>query len=246
MKLFKIEIPKPKLSLIPENERIFFIQLTNMLNDLNILQKLIYFSSKGADDEIVRAGQNSQALFLIKMQAGKLFEGWRLIQDNFFGTKLSKNYEKDLSDLGRNSLTKLKRYFGRTNLISLIRNEFAFHYSLNASSKIKRLIDDIRDSEVFEIFLSENHGNCLYYISHVLVNTAILRSIDSSDFAGALDKLLKDINQVTRWFLDFLGDCVKIIIEKYLGLEQKEIEIPEPPNIDEVALPYFVKKGDGK
>jgi hypothetical protein len=241
MKLLKVAIPKSKLVLIPEDERIFFVQLTYLLNELYILQKSIYFSTQETSNVIERKGRNSQALFFVRIQAGKLFEGWELLQKKFFSTKISQKYEIEFSDLGRNSLTELKRYFGKENIISMIRNEFAFHYSHESSDKIKELILDVPDSEVFEMYLSEEHGNCLYDISQVLVNIAILNSIDSSDTQKALEKILQEVHQVTKWFLDFGGDCV-LIIMKNSGLQHGEIEIPDPPSINEVILPYFVRK----
>jgi hypothetical protein len=190
----------------------------------------------------VRRAQNSQSLFFVRIQAGKLFEGWKFLERNFFGPKLSKEYEKKLSDIARNSLTGLKQYFSKGNLVYLIRNEFAFHYSPISSRKINQLIIDAHDSENFEIFLSEYHGNCFYYISHVLVNSAILKSTGATTPEEAIDKLLKEINEVTSWFLEFIGGCLIVIFEKHFGKGHVEIQIPDPPYIHEVTLPYFVRK----
>jgi len=242
MKLFKVEIPKSKLLLIPENERILFVQMGSLLNDLAVLQKSMYFSADTrTTNDIVRVAQTSQALFFARVQAGKLSEGWQLLQKQFFGAKLSEEYEKKLTPLGMTSLKNLKQYFACRNLISLVRNEFASHYSLDSSEKIKKVIDMAPDSEVFEVFLSEGHCNCFYSISQVLTNFAILKSINNQDHQIAMDKLLKEIVKVTRWFLDFVGDCLLIIARRHLGLKSSEVEIPEPPSINEVILPYFVK-----
>jgi hypothetical protein len=243
MKLLKIEIPKSNLLSIPENERIFLIQFMNLLNDLNILNKLTYYSSKDTNVDVVRKAQNTQALLLIRIQAGKLFEGWKLLQKYFFGAKISKEMEGKLSGLGKIGLAELKKYFGtKDNIIHLIRDEFAFHYSPASSEKISKRIVEAPDSEVFEIFISEDHGNCLYHISHVLVMVAILKSLRCPDFWTAMDKLLEDVHKVTGWFLQFLGECLIVIFEKYLGRGHIEVEIPEPPTIDDVKLPFFVRK----
>jgi hypothetical protein len=243
MKLFKIEIAKSKLSLVPESERVFFIQVGNFLNDLSVLQKLSYFSAnKKTSDSIVRGAQNSQALFLMKVQAGKLFEGWRMLQQNFFGTALSAEYEQELQDFERESLGRIKKYFSSENLISSIRNKFAFHYS---SGDIKGLINGAPDSEVFEIFMADAHGNCFYSISHILVMYAILKSTGLSNIDGAMKKVLHEMLQVTRWFVDFLGGCLLVFARRHLGFEHAEVEIPDPPDINEIDLPYFVK-GEAK
>jgi hypothetical protein len=238
----KIEISKSKLLSIQEDERIFFVQFGNLMNELNTLQKLIYFSSHATDNEIIRRGSHSQALFLVRILAGKLFEGWRLLEKNFFGTKISKTYQKRMTKLGKRRLSELKHYFGKSNIIRVIRNEFSFHYSPNASDKIKHLIDEAPESEVFEIFVSEEHGNCLYWASDVLVNVAILRAMDKSNLERAMKKLLDEILSVTRWFLEFLGDCVFVIVVAHPELIKAEVEIPNPPAIGEVDLPFFVSR----
>lgn len=240
MQLLKIEIPKSKLSAIPKNERVFFVQSGNLLNDVNILQKLIYFSANPeTNDKIVRTAQNLQALSLLRIQAGKLSEGWQLVEKNFFGAKVSQEYEPLLTEPEKNSLTHLKNYFAKKNLISSIRNDFAFHYP--SSEEITKLIDEAPDSEIFEVYLSEFYGNCLFSLANVLVTFGILKSIGTSGDEEPMKTLLQDINKVTRWFGDFLGGCLLVFSKKHSGLNAYNVEIPQPPDINDVTLPYFIK-----
>lgn len=241
MELLNLKLSKAELLAIPQEERIFFVQLTNFADEINILQKVIYYSSKQTDNEVIRRAQICQSLFFIRILAGKLFEGWEFLGSHFFGAKLSKEYEKALTGIGRNCLKKLKQYFDKNNVINLIRNEFAFHYSSVSSKKINQVILDADDSENFEIFLSESHGNCLYYLSHVLVNSAILRHTGSPTLEEAADKLLKEITKVASCFSEFIGDCLTIVIKKYFGRKHGQIQIPAS-YVNEVSLPYFVMK----
>lgn len=243
MKLLKVDIPKSKLDTISKNEQVFFIQLTHFLNELNILQKCVIISSNELTSltTVERRGQVSQAHFFIRTLAGKLNEGWEMINNDFFKTQLSKRYEKLLSQTGKDSLSKLKRYFRRDNRVNLIRKKFAFHYD---KEKIKEEVDKIPQREVLEMFISEHRGNCLYSLSDIIVNWAILNSIDSSNPQRAMDILIDEVAiKVSGWFQEFGGDCVRIIGEK-LELDYTEVEIPEPPLIDDVKLPYFVKKAE--
>lgn len=245
MKLLKVEIPKAKLSSISENERVFFVQAGSLLNDLCMLQKLTIFSPNVKSvNQVVHMAQNMQTLSLIRIQAGKLHEGWQLLQKNFFGTKLSCEYEKELSDPEKENLKKLKTYFRKDkNLISSIRNKFAFHY-YPSSTEINQLIDDLRESEIFEIFISEFYGNCVFSMSNVLITYLILEhtGVENTDenTNKAMLKLLHDVTDVTSWFGSFLGACLLVFTKKHLGLESTEVEIPEPPDINEVTLPYFI------
>jgi len=245
MKLLKVEIPKSKLSSVPKNERVFFVQTGNLLNDLSMLQKLTLFSTNvKTANQIVHMAQNMQTLSLIRIQAGKLHEGWQLLQKNFFATKLSLEYEKELTAPEKEDLQKLKAYFHKDkNLISLIRNKFAFHY-YPSSTEINQLIDGLREEEIFEIFMSEFYGNCVFSMSNVLITYLILEytGVENTDenTDKAMFKLLRDVTDVTRWFGSFLGGCLLVFTKKHLGLKSTEVEIPEPTNINEVTLPYFI------
>jgi predicted CopG family antitoxin len=244
MKLHKINILKSKLDTIPEIEQVFFIQLMQFLNELNILQKCTIVSSNelASLTKIEKRSQISQAHFFIRTLAGKLYEGWKMIGKNFLKTQLSSEYENLLSQKGKKSLSELIVYFkDKNNLVRLIRNKFAFHYD---KEKIKEEIDKIPQEELLEMYVSEHRANCLYSISDTIVNWSILNSIDSSNSQQAMDILISDIAiKSSRRFLEFCGDCVCIIVKK-LELNSTEVEIPEPPSIDDVKLPYFVKRAE--
>ena len=124
MELLKLEIPKSKLLSIPKKERVFFVQAGNLLNDLSMLQKLTLFTTNTkTTNKTVRTAQNLQALCLIRIQAGKLDEGWHFLDKNYFGAKLSKNYDRMLSQSEKQCLDNIKKYFNsKRNLISLARD----------------------------------------------------------------------------------------------------------------------------
>lgn len=242
MQLLKIEIPKAKMVSARKEEAIFFVQTGNLLSDLSMLQKLTIFSTNyKTATGVVRAAQNLQASLLLRIQAGKLHEGWELLQKNFFGTGLSKDYEGHLSASEKQALENIKKYFGsKTNLISLIRNKFAFHYH-PSSEEIAHLIEDAPASEVFEIYVSEHFGNCVFSMSNVLWVFAILKNTGIQNTDEAMGKFMSDVTNVTKWFCHFLGRCLLIFTEKHLGLESQPVEIPEPLPINEITLPFFIK-----
>jgi len=240
MKLLKADIPKCKLDAMPGNEAVLFVQLTHMLNELNILQKcLIVTNSRMTSlSGVERRGQVCQGLFFIRTLAAKLNEAWEMLQRDFFNSRLSGKFEKKLSKLGRDALWELKRYFGRKNNIRLIRNKFAAHYS---KLEIEKEINGIPDNETLEMFISEHRGNCLYSFSDKVFSWAILNSIAPSHPLRAMNTLMGDVLRVSRWFQDFGGDCV-CIIGKKTGLVYEEAEISQPPLLSSVVLPYFVER----
>jgi hypothetical protein len=245
MKITRVLVPQEKLNILPENELVFFIQMGTLLNELNILHKLIIFSTKEVMNETERKAQNTQALFLLRTLALKLNEGWRLIKKGFYKSQISKDYYRRVDETAKNNLYKLKKYFRNDNLIERVRKRFSAHYD---SEEIKNQIQRIQkkhESEIFEIFISEEHANCLYYMSEVYLNSAISESADILDVHKTIDELSSDIMHIARCFLDFLGDCMRIIAEKYPVFHTEEIEIPEPPVYNEIAIPYFVRRKGG-
>jgi len=247
VKLTKINISKAELLSIPEKELELFIQLTNFYNDVNILQKMMFISGisreKADNNKIVEMSLSSQALFFMRIQAGKLYEGWNMLGEHFFNNKtFSKEYNKKGSSQGKENLSKLKKYFGKNNLIENVRNNYTFHYSKKSSENMVEEIVNAPDSKIYKAYLSEENCNCFYEIAHDLLNFSILKEIDSSDRAKAMNDFFQEIMDITKWFLDFTQDCILVISKKYLQMNYEEVQIPEPPSLDDITLHFFVKR----
>lgn len=243
MELKKLSISKSKLMSIPEAEQLFFLRFGNLFNEICILRKLAYFSTGiETTDRTIRAAQNSQAFLLLKMLAGKLWEGWRLLEQDFFGTKLSQDYESRLTPIGCRGLDGLKQYFSRDNRIKKIRDELAFHYSNEYKEQMKKILEKLGESEMLDVIISENHFNCLYVASEVVASLASVEWTDFPDgYQQALENFLVEIDKVTKLFLDFLGDCLLVFVKKHkVHFDMTEVDIPDPPKADEIELPYFI------
>jgi hypothetical protein len=242
MDFFRVKITKNELDKLSKEEQILLFQLTHFLNEISILQKCVVISGNGINtlNKIEKHGQISLALFFIRLLAGKLKEGWEMLQRDFFGSKLSKYYENGLPSAGKDSLNHLKKYFSGDNVINFVRNEFSFHYG---KEKIKKELNKVRENEIFEMLLcEEGQGNCLYTFSDFMVHKAIFSYFKQSDIEKALNKLMDEIiRDVSRWFLDFGGECLLVIVKK-LNIDSLKEEIPDPPLLRELRLPFFVKK----
>ena len=240
MKLLKVEVPKSILDTIPEDEVVFFVQCGNMLNDISMLQKLSIFSMNNEKSTYTeRTAQVLQTMGLLRLQAGKLKEGWELLQKHFFAAMVSKQYEPLFDEKERKALKSLKTYFNRSNIIFQIRRDFAFHYP--SKDTIVKALKAVPDSEVFEVFLSELFGNCVFSMSNALITLSILRLTKSSDTQKAMDKWVREIIKVSQWFGEFLGGCMRVFARRHSEFNYSDVEIPEPPHVNEVTLPYFIK-----
>ncbi|MEW6715524.1 MAG: hypothetical protein AB1306_10600 [Nitrospirota bacterium] len=243
MTFYNIKINKTELEKLSEDEKIFLFQLAHFLNEISILNKCFVMAGNGltgSKDKIERHGQVALGLFFLRMLAGKLEEGWQMLQRDFFGSKLSKDYEKELPPNAIDSLNKLKRYLSSKNVIKFLRDELSFHYG---KEEIKKELSKASTTETFEMFISDE-ATSLYAFSDPMILRIICEYLELPDVEKASKKLLDGISgDVTRWFLEFANECLLLIVKK-LNIDYSKTEIPNPPLLREVKLPYFVRKDE--
>lgn len=244
MELFKGNITKEQLLSIPKAERTFFVLLTHLANILYTLRKLTVFCAAGREEsnEIVRRAQNAQALLMVRLTVGYLWEGWRLLQTNYFGSCLSKDYDRDLSNAAKKCLDDIKRYFSWKCNVEVIRNKFAFHLLQESPEEISGLIEK-DNTEQYSLYFSKHAGLCFYELSDTLINNAILSLVDGDTDFERLQNLEEEVGDIVKKYLDFVNEFVSQFGKKYLlELDYKKIELPDPPAMDKVVIPYFVSK----
>lgn len=211
--IWRLKLDKDRLLHIPKAERVLFIALGHLANELAVLQKQVLWTSKfGNPDNLPTKGTITHAFICARLLAGKLKEGYRLLQKRFLSAKLEPVYAPTLSDEAAAALADLKRYFGRKNNIDTIRNQHAFHYSPEATEKALESTPD-----ELEIFLGYEAGNTLYYLSEILTMRALIGS-DESEPERVLSSILDDIVAVTGKLLVFIGAFVKAFFDRYPDL----------------------------
>lgn len=78
---------------IPENERVFFVQLGWLCNDFMMFNRpLIAIGNNEAPTEPFERGNSSLILSACRLFAGRLCEGWEMLQTSFFRNQVSKDY----------------------------------------------------------------------------------------------------------------------------------------------------------
>ena len=246
VKVYKIRITKSDLLSMCENERVFFIQSGDLLNDLNVFSKLLMFSMNrhGPENAAMKTAMDVQIICLIRILVGKFHEGWKLIKKWYYGSAVSRKYDGLLEQSAKDAVDRIKKYFSKTNLISEIRNELAFHYGPKEPEewreRVRGFIEKIPDSQILEIYVSkEQHGNCLFPVSNESVILEILHLTGASNNDEAWKKLREDFKKVINWFIDFLNDYHLVCAEEYLGLKACDEEEIPAPSIKNVSLPYF-------
>jgi hypothetical protein len=128
--LIHVQIPRKDLLKVPRSDRLLFIGLAHIYNEINAISKLLRWSATGDPDNIAgRHGQIANIYLFIQLLAGKLFESWEVFKRIYYKSKLSIIYNKRLDPKASKALDFIKDYFVKQKLIKEIRNFYSFHYS---------------------------------------------------------------------------------------------------------------------
>lgn len=184
-----------------------------------------------------------QAMIYARLLAGKLNEGWVLLGEAFFGTKLSHQLDDRLHPRAKECLIKLKAYFGKTNTIYSVRNSFSFHYS---SDEVTKNWAAAADEPTFEFLIGGEIGNTFYQASELVANLALLNSIHPGDKSESLRNFFDEVQEVVSLFIEFLQGAIMAILEKQFGSDLSrygtEEEISPRHKFDEISIPFFCQR----
>jgi hypothetical protein len=177
---------------------------------------------------------------IAKLLAGKLHEGWQLMQKAYFGSKLSLELAPLLAESTRQELIDLKAYFSKPNLIYTVRNTFSFHYS---AEEIAKHWQDAALEPDFDFFIGNEYGNTFHQASEMAVSFAVLKSINPESLSAALETFLREVQNVTSLFNGFLSGVMIVLLERCLGttLSSLGVEDQVHPNkrFEEIRIPFF-------
>ena len=176
----------------------------------------------------------------MKILAGKLHEGWQLMNTAYFGSRLSHELAPVLHDSTWIALDGLKSYFSKSNLIYTVRNSFSFHYS---AEEIALHWQEAASEPDFDIFLGNSFGNTFHQASETAVNLAVLNGINREDKSAALKTFLDDIQNAADLFNDFLDGVILVILVRCFGTNLSalwvEDEVHPTKSLDEIDIPFF-------
>lgn len=242
MKLQRLKLTRPELERMPDNERTFLLLAGHLQNELVALNKIFGWciSPAESDTRIEAIVNGSQGFMIAKLLAGKLNEGWQLVQKAYFGSKLSLELAPFLAESTCQELTDLKVYFSKSNLIYSVRNTFSFHYS---ADEIAKHWQEAALEPDFDFYIGNEYGNTFHQASEMAVSFAVLKSINSESLAAALETFLTEVQDVTSLFNGFLSGVMIVLLERCLGpkLSSLGVEDEVRPNkrLEEIGIPFF-------
>jgi hypothetical protein len=243
MKFTGLKIPKKTIKTMEDPERIFFIQFGEILNEIDILYRCFLATSNLKwETEVEQKAKISQLFFFIRSLASKLYEGWIIIKSGYVESALSLKIDKALGMEATESLSEIRKYFGRKNNIVIIRNKLGFHYEYKMVGDGINNLEEIHENDL-KIFLTPSIGNCIYSLSDAIIFAGMKKDLMLLNRDDIFDQLMDEITNTCRHFQTFGDECLRKIMEPHQdSISCKEnYEITTAPQYSEIKLPQFIE-----
>lgn len=240
IKIHRFSIPKSILLGLGEKERIFFMCIGHFLNEISILQKCImYVPDPNSTNKVEADGRIFLHLFFIRMLASKLCECHKMFEKAFYGTALSNDFKDSFNEETKKKQKEIKRYFSKDNNLKIIRNGFGFHYDPEKLEEGLSWLEKGEEKEL-KMYQSKIIGNCLYTLCEVALFASMRNALIIPDNKDPIKTLYDEVLRISKLFQDFGYECLKIIVDRFPGLDHEECEIANPNRHCDVKLPYFI------
>lgn len=241
----KIVIPKAEVSKMPKHTRRQYLMLTNMLRDLNLLQKLLVFAKP--DNTLGKISvpvSTTMGFFILKTLISKEYEIWKFIEDERISEKKNGFTRKT-----RGKLENIENAFNDKKIKELfrfIRNRFGFHYDTrpDIEAEVDKVMTNLPD---VEMWLSEtSSGNDIFASSNVIMLEVVFHKMRKLGFEGAkeemMGRLFKLAISIAGFCQEFCTHFLTDVILKDIRAQVKDKITVCVPLLSKVKLPLLVKK----
>jgi hypothetical protein len=182
-----------------------------------------------------------------RVLAGKLWEAWEALRSTWFANKPSPAIAEGLHPNSRASLSALKAYFSRSNVIFDVRNSFAFHYS---AGKLGEQWEDVAHGDRLQIVLGGTVGNNIDLAAELIANAALLRAVHPTNLEAGMQTFLNDVQTMAGHFTTFLEGVTLVFLKEIFGDrfadQGTEEEVTVNQSFSEVRIPYFCAPDEAK
>jgi hypothetical protein len=251
IRVVQIPMPKDRLRAVPKEERSLFLLLGYAGNQITMFQKLVIFSSNKTPSEAVEQRiSGAQTQMLVRSLIGALHEAWLLIQKRFLGSPLGRDYQDRLNPAGREALDGLKKYFGASNILNTLRNNYVYHHPFDehVDEAFVAASDDEAFDDYWNLYLSESSINSFHFASDVVIVHGMMQAIKGADLLTAQEKITRDASVVAKMLTEFILDFSAAFVAKHfsVGTSQPEIlgreetSVENAPRLLEFWLPFYV------
>jgi hypothetical protein len=236
-----VSLSSPEVALTTPAERGFLVAGGHLQNEIVTLTKLMVWSVGGAEadqSDLERNLSGLQMMTIARLLAGKLFEGWRLMEAVYFGSKLSLHQNGLLDNAPKAALKSLKSYFNdRQTIIFKLRNYFGFHYSADA---LAQAWQHVANEAGFDIVLGDTFANSYHRGAEFAANHAMLYAVEPTDRGKALEQIFEEVNTVAHDFNVLIDGVIHAILVRVgVAGPSSQVELTNLRNFLDVRLPVL-------
>jgi len=232
-------------------ERGLFLLFGYAANQVNVLWKIVAIATnETSENPVEERVSGAQTHIIVRLLIGVLWEAWRLVQERLLKSDIGREMVPKLDEQGREALDQLKTCFGRSNVISTVRNDFCFHYpkpnDMEAAFQ-SAIASGAMEEADFGIYFTQSSLNMFFFVSDYVFAQAIANAVQGADIDKAHENLLKSLAPIAINFSEVVHSFAKALFLKYPGPHLTPeltmtvvVKIDTPPNIDELRLPFYV------
>ena len=225
----------------PVDERIFYLKIGALSNEISILNKMLLFSIRGgSDQEVVSRASSTLAALHFRMLAGRLYESRDIITSGYKPLRLRYRGNKN-NELNR-TYKLINAYFAvENNFIKLIRHKLAFHTDHHTFTAG---VDAIPASETFTDYMCKERGNTLFWSGELALIASLVYISGEKETNGAFQKMFKDITRVAGLMNDFAFLFARSFYDrnfphKRIMVENETLKIEDCPILMGTSISYF-------
>ncbi|GBO52683.1 hypothetical protein APA_352 [Pseudanabaena sp. lw0831] len=248
-KIYKATIDKAWLDSLPNEDRIFFLTLAHILNEINGFYKLLYWTSDiSSKSDLIVLGQLTFSRIAVITLVGKLKEANAFLNHYIKENESFEKYKKKMSQEGIDAISNIHNYFDKRNknFMDVVRN-LAFHYPNPKNEHNQRTVDDGFSSvlpEELTLYLGKDgSSNDLYYFAEAAFAHSLYKLVDDSDVISSMRKLEKESMKVGRWFRQFGHAFIVAFLNEHGKPVWKElaeeVELPPLESFSDIQIPWF-------
>lgn len=242
LQLRRVNLTKSDIDRVPADERFFYIVAGHLANEVSILHKLLIIGRKSLDREGPPGeAAHVQQFLLIKLLAGRLHEANDLIGQHYYGKKLHQKYETYLNEKAADALRNWSKYFGGTsNVITRIRNKFAFHTDLQEIETMYNQLDD--DFALVYYSSPQWTAHDLFLGSEMIFLNSMSMVVDAPTTRERISKIYLDTIAMSVRLGEFVTGFIELMTDKYIGLkpnQEENLTTQGDLSISRYTLPFF-------
>jgi hypothetical protein len=229
-------------------ERSAFLLLGYASNQVNALWKLVIIATNETpENPIEQRVTGAQTQIFVRLTIGAMHEAWLLVERSFLKNKIGREWASSLDADAQAALERLKKRFGKSNPLSDVRNNFAFHHpKLEQMEAAYQLAAKAASEDIdWSVFFQQGLLNTSFFVSDFVLVHGIVDILGESDVNQANEKLLNPLHAIALDISEVTFGFAKLLFQKYINEHELVMNvvahIKDAPDIDKLRLPFYVQ-----